>query len=282
MKRYVAARISPVSKVVAYVVMILFTVLTIGPLVWLAYSSFKTNGEIMQHPLGLPLHPTVETYVRAWKLGEMGILFLNSAIYTGIATAVTVVLGVSTGYAFAKFGYKRLTNFLYFFILLGLLITVQSVLAPLFVVETRTGIADTRLGVIIPYVAFGLPVAIYLATSYVASIPDSLEESALIDGASYLRIFSSIILPVSRPVVATMTILTFLGNWNEFVLILVLTSRSSLRSLPVGINAFAGVFNVDYGLQFAALIMGTVPMIIFYILFHERLAQGFAEGALKE
>ncbi len=281
MKVFGTGSVSPVTRVVAYVVMILFTILTIGPLVWLFYSSFKLNSDIMQSTLGLPLHPTLENYARAWKLGQMGILLINSVIYTGVATAATVFLGVSTGYAFAKFHF-RITAFLYFFILLGLLITVQSVLAPLFIVETRLGIADTRLGVIVPYVAFGLPVAIYLATSYVAGIPSSLEESAVIDGASYLRIFWSIILPVSRPVVATMTILTFLSNWNEFVLILVLTSRSSLRSLPVGINAFAGVFNVDYGLQFAALVIGTIPMIIFYIFFHERLAQGFAEGALKE
>jgi raffinose/stachyose/melibiose transport system permease protein len=271
----------PAARLAAYGVMLLFTVFTVGPLVWLFYSSFKTNGAIIQHPFSLPLPPTLENYLTAWQLGQMGILFLNSLIYTGAATALTVFLGVSTGYAFARFKF-RITGFLYFFILLGLLITVQSVLAPLFVVETRLGIADTRLGVIIPYVAFGLPVAIYLATSYIAGIPVSLEESAIIDGASYLGVFWSIILPISRPVVATMTILTFLSNWNEFVLILVLTSRGALRSLSVGINAFAGVFNVDYGLQFAALVIGTVPVIIFYFLFHERLAQGFAEGALKE
>ena len=281
MKVFGTGHVNPVNRTIAYIVMILFTILTIGPLVWLLYSSFKLNPEIMQHPLGLPQHATLANYVRAWELGQMGILFVNSVIYTGVATAATVFLGLSTGYAFAKFHF-RITGFFYFFILLGLLITVQSVLAPLFIVETRFRIADTRLGVIIPYVAFGLPVAIYLATSYVAGVPNSLEESAVIDGASYLKIFWSIILPVSRPVVATMTILTFLSNWNEFVLILVLTSRSSLRSLPVGINAFAGVFNVDYGLQFAALVIGTIPMIIFYIFFHERLAQGFAEGALKE
>jgi raffinose/stachyose/melibiose transport system permease protein len=127
-----------------------------------------------------------------------------------------------------------------------------------------------------------LPVAVYLATAYIRGVPSSLEESAIIDGASYLTIFRTIILPVSRPVVATMTILSFVNNWNEFPLIFVLTSRNAIRSLPYGINSFAGAVNQDYGLQFAALVIGTLPMIVFYLFFHEQLAQGFAEGALKE
>ena len=281
MNRRRIGTVSPVARTIAYIVMILFTVLTIAPLVWMLYSSFKLNSEIMQSTLGFPTHPTFANYVRAWELGNMGVLFGNSVFYTGVATAIIVVLAVATGYGFAKFRY-RITGFLYFFIMLGLLITVQSVLAPLFIVETKVHLADTRLGVLIPYVAFGLPVAVYLATAYIKGIPDSLEESAIIDGASYLAIFRSIILPMSRPVVATITILAFLNNWNEFPLIFILTSRDVIRSLPVGINEFAGAVNQDYGLQFAALVIGTLPMIVFYLFFHERMAQGFAEGALKE
>ena len=281
MRRIGTGGLNPATRIVAYVVMTIFTALTVLPLVWLFYSSFKLNGAIMQSTLGLPQHPTLENYIRAWKIGEMGILFINSIIYTGVATALTVVMAVATGYGFAKFDF-RITSFFYFFIMLGLLINVQSVLAPLFIVETRIHLADTRIGVIIPYVAFGLPVAVYLATAYIRGVPNSLEESAIIDGASYLNIFRTIILPVSRPVVATMTILSFVNNWNEFPLIFVLTSRNSIRSLPYGINSFAGAVNQDYGLQFAALVIGTLPMIVFYLFFHERLAQGFAEGALKE
>lgn len=282
MKRQGTGGINPIGRAVAYFVMVLFAVLTIAPLIWLFYSSFKLNASIMQNMIAFPAHPTFENYVRAWQLGQMGVLFINSIVYTVSATAITVLLAVATGYAFAKFNFPRLTGFLYFFIMLGLLISIPSVLVPLFIVETKVRIADTRLGVIIPYVAFGLPVAVYLATAYIKGVPDSLEESALMDGASYLRVFGSIIFPISRPVIATMTILSFVNNWNEFFLIFVLTSRDAIRSLPVGINSFAGALNLDFGLEFAALVIGTVPMIVFYLFFHERLAQGFAEGALKE
>lgn len=282
MKLHGTGRVNPIGRTVAYIVMILFAVLTVGPLIWLLYSSFRLNASIMQNMIAFPKHPSFANYVRAWNLGHMGVLFINSIIYTVVSTAITVFFAVATGYAFAKFGYERLTGFLYFFIMLGLLITIPSVLVPLFIVETKVHIADTRIGVIIPYVAFSLPVAVYLATAYIKGVPDSLEESALMDGASYLKVFVSIIFPVSRPIVATAAILSFVNNWNEFFLIFVLTSRDAIRSLPVGINEFAGALNLDYGLEFAALVIGTVPMIVFYIFFHERLAQGFAEGALKE
>jgi raffinose/stachyose/melibiose transport system permease protein len=165
---------------------------------------------------------------------------------------------------------------------MGLLVTAHSVLVPLFILETRLGIDDTRLGVLIPYIGFGLPFMIYLATSFIRGIPDSLEEVARIDGAGYLKIFWHVIRPIATPVVATMTIFSFVSNWNEFVFVFVLTSKQSLRSLPVGINAFAGGMSRDFGLLFAALVIATLPMILFYVFFHEQLKRGFAAGAIKE
>ena len=138
-------------------------------------------------------------------------------------------------------------------------------------------------GVILPYIAFGLPFMVYLATSYIKSIPDSMIEAARMDGCGYLRVFLHVILPVSRPVVATMIIFSFLANWNEFILVLTLTSKTILRSLPVGINALSNSgMSRDFGKQFAALVIGTLPMIIFYIIFHKQLAKGFAAGSIKE
>ncbi|MCG8479707.1 MAG: carbohydrate ABC transporter permease, partial [Spirochaetales bacterium] len=184
-------------------------------------------------------------------------------------------------YGFAKFGF-RISKYLHTFFVMGLLVTAHSVLVPLFILETRLGIDDTRLGVLIPYVGFGLPFMVYLATSFIRGIPDSLEEVARIDGAGYLSIFWHVIRPICAPVVATMTIFSFVANWNEFVFVFVLTSSQRLRSLPVGVNAFAGGQSRDFGLLFAALVIATVPMILFYIFFHEQLKKGFAAGAIKE
>jgi raffinose/stachyose/melibiose transport system permease protein len=269
------------GRIVSYAVMVLFTALTILPLIWLMYSSFKSNGEIIRNSLALPVKWITTNYPQAWKRGHLGTYFLNSIFYTAVATTLTVLLGIMSGYAFAKLKF-RITGFFYAFFAMGLLISVQAVLVPLYFVWTKIGLYNTRLGLIIPYIAFGLPMAVYLGTAFIKGIPDSLSEAAIIDGASYLTIFRRIIFPICSPVVTTITIITFLGNWNEFVFALMLLSKDSLRSLSVGINSFAGILNTNYGLQFAALVIGLVPMILFYLFFHRQLKAGFAEGALKD
>ncbi len=268
-------------KIFAYSTMILFTILAIGPLLWLLYSSFKPHAEIVRSPLGLPARWYIENFTRAWTQGSLGTYFINSILYSAIATTTTVLLALGSGYTFAKFnfGISRVLSAVY---TLGLLVTVHSVIVPLFILETRIGIGNTRLGVIIPYIAFGLPFAVYLAAGYIKGIPGALEEAALMDGATYIQIFFHIIVRVAAPIIATMFIYTFLTNWNEFVLVLTLTSKAAIRSLPVGINSFAGGMSRDYGLQFAALVIGTFPMIVFYLLFHEQLEKGFAAGVSKE
>jgi len=274
-------RISPGARILAYAFLLMFTFITLMPLVWLFYSSFKLQGEIMISPFSLPEDPTVQNYRDAWRLGNMGMAGFNSIYYTSIATFLTIMLSLSAGFALTKFGYRSAKVY-YSIFTLGLLITVNSVIAPLFVLETNLGLYNTRWGVILPYIAFGLPMAILLATSYIRGIPDSLIEAAVIDGATYLQIFRRIIVIVCSPVLATIAILTFLRNWNEFILVFVLTSGENMRSLPVSINSFAGRLNVNYGMQFAALVIGTLPMILFYIVAHDLLIKGFGEGALKE
>ena len=267
--------------VTSYILLILFSLITILPVAWMVYSSFKPMGEIMLHPLRWPTQPSWDNYRKAFKYGNVVVSFLNSLFYSGVSTFITILLALAAAFALSKFSYKG-SKVYYGLFTLGLLITVNSVITPLFIMETTVGIYNTRLGVVLPYIAFGLPMSILLATSYVHGIPDALIEAAIIDGASYLQIFIRIILIVSTPVLATMAIFTFLGNWNEFLMVFTLTSGENMRSLPVAINSFAGRLNEDYGLQFAALVIGTLPMFILYLVAHESVIKGFGEGALKE
>lgn len=267
--------------VFSYTFLLLFTIVTLFPIIWMTYSSFKSMGEIMLHPLSLPIEFTMANYQKCIEFGNMDYAFLNSIIYSGTSTILVVVLSLMAGFALTKFPYKSAKVYFGLFTL-GLLITVNSVITPLFIMETNTGLYNTYLGVILPYVAFGLPMAVLIATSYIRGIPNALIEAAVIDGATYQQIFWKIILIVSTPVIATISVLTFLGNWNEFLMVFTLTSGENMRSLPVTINSFAGRLNQDYGLQFAALVIGTIPMFIFYLIAHNALIKGFGEGALKE
>lgn len=269
-------------KVFSYIIMVIYTLLTVGPLFWMFYSSFKPHNEIIRSAFAFPKGIYYLNYVQAFNIGNLGLYFTNSIFYTVVATIITVFISLMCGYGFSKFRFKKLSNVLYLFLTLGLLITVHSVLIPLFIMELKIGIDDTRLGVLLPYIAFGLPMLVFLATTFIEGIPNSLIEAGIIDGASYLNIFIKLILPICIPVTTTMAIFSFLGNWNEFVLVLTLTSRPEIRSLPVGINSFAGGRSRDYGMQLAALVMGTAPMLIFYFFFQKQIAAGFTAGSLKE
>jgi raffinose/stachyose/melibiose transport system permease protein len=134
---------------------------------------------------------------------------------------------------------------------------------------------------LIPYIGMGMPMAVYLCTEFIKGIPDSVVESARIDGASYLKILQAIIWPMTRPVAVTLAILNIAGVWNEFMLINILVSSESLRTLPVGILRFSSALSSDYGRQFAALVIGMLPMVIFYLVFRNQITKGVSAGAIK-
>ena len=274
---------SPLNwQIIAYILMFLFTVLTVFPLVWLFYSSLKPHAEIMLHPLGLPRHPSFNNYIRAWTMGNLGISLLNSFIYTIFATLVTLFLALAAAFGITKFGFRKSAAFFTAAFALGLMIAVHAVIIPLFILERAVGILNTRIGVILPYVAFDLPMSVMIAISYIRGIPDAFMESAEIDGAKYRYVFWKMIVPLSTPVIATMVILSFLRHWNEFLFVFIFTTKVALKSLPVAITQFAGRQNIEYGLQYASLVIGILPMILFYFFFHAQLIKGFGEGALKE
>ncbi len=268
------------AKALAYIVMSLFALMTVYPLFWLLMNAFKTTREFQVNMLGLPRSPTLENFKMAWDFGEFGKLFPNSIIYTLGTTAGVICLSVLAGFAFAKIGAKA-TKWLYGSFIIGILLTLNSLMIPLFIEVNVLGIYNTRLAVLIVYIGAGLPIGIYLCTEFIKGIPTALVESARMDGAGYFRIFWSIILPLTAPVATTLAILNITATWNEFALINILVSKTELKSLPLGIYKFSGSLSTDYGKQFAALVIGMVPMLAFYIAFRKQITKGVAAGAVK-
>jgi raffinose/stachyose/melibiose transport system permease protein len=272
---------SPAAKIAIYAIMILFTVAAVYPLLWLVIMSFKTTQEyITTSKLALPRTWFTGNYPYTWKMGKFGILMINSVIYTTVTVLAVIFLGFMAAFAFAKIR-SRATPFLHGMFIIGILLTLQSIMVPLFLMVNAVGLYNTRLGVLIPYIGLGLPMGVYLGTEFIKAIPNALIESAKIDGAKYLRIFWSIIFPMTAPVAITLGILTFTGTWNEFMLINILTSDDAIKSIPVGIGRFSGALASDYGKQFAALVIGMVPMLLFYFVFRRQITKGVAAGAVK-
>jgi raffinose/stachyose/melibiose transport system permease protein len=270
-----------VSLIIMYSIVVLFTILAIYPIFWVVINSFKSTQEYMlASKLALPENWFFKNYPIAWQDANFTVLILNSIFYTFITVASIIILSFMAGFAFAKLPTK-ITPILHGSFVVGILITLQCILIPLFLMIRTVGLYNTYLGVLIPYIGIGLPMAVYLGTEYIKSIPDSIIESARIDGAVYMRVFRSIILPMAAPVATTVAILTVTGTWNEFMLISVLVSSENLKSLPYGITKFSGSLATDYGKQFAALVIGMAPMIIFYVIFRKQITKGVSAGAVK-
>jgi raffinose/stachyose/melibiose transport system permease protein len=264
-----------------YFTVVLFTILAVYPIFWVIMSSLKTTQEYMtSSKLALPQEWFFQNYTIAWRDANFPMLTFNSIFYTSITVASIIVLSFMAGFAFAKLP-TRITPYIHGSFIIGILITLQCIMVPLFLLVRTAGLYNTRLGVLIPYIGIGLPLGVYLATEYIKGIPTEVIESARMDGAKYINIFWKIILPMAAPVATTVAILSTAGTWNEFMLINVLVASDRFKSVPLGMAMFSGALATDYGKQFAALVTGMMPMIIFYFIFRKQITKGVSAGAVK-
>jgi raffinose/stachyose/melibiose transport system permease protein len=289
------------GKVTATAVMALFAAMAIYPIVWLCVNSFKSNADYQLDKIGLPPAWYPVNYKGAWDIGDFSKLLPNSVFYTVVGTACVVLLATCSAFAFAKLNHRAKRS-IYASFVVGILLSLSSLMIPLFLQLSQLDLTlgnllvklrlmddprsfrffyNTRIGVILVYIGSGLPLAIYLTTEYVRGIPSSLVEAARIDGASYLKIFNAIVLPMCVPIVTTVAIITLPGIWNEFALINIIVGKLDLQSLPLGIMRFSGSRSTDYGHQFAALVLGLLPMLAFYVAFHKQITKGVSGGAVK-
>jgi raffinose/stachyose/melibiose transport system permease protein len=274
-------KLNPVALIFMYTLVVLFTILAIYPIFWVIMSSFKTTQEYMlTSKLAFPKALFFKNYPIAWRDANFTTLTLNSIFYTTVTVISIIIFSFMAGFAFAKLP-SKFTPVLHGSFIIGILITLQCILIPLFLLIKGVGLINTKLGVLIPYIGIGLPMAVYLSTEYIKSVPNEVIESARIDGAKYLSIFRTIIMPMAAPVATTVAILTVTGTWNEFMLINILVSSDGLKTIPVGMNMFSGSLATDYGKQFAALVIGMMPMIIFYAIFRKQITKGVSAGAVK-
>ena len=273
--------ISLPAKVAIYIIMIAFTLLTVYPILWLVLQSFKTNTVYLTtNKLSFPASWYVGNYPFVWIQGNFFTFFVNSVIYSTVTVTAVVLLSNMAGFAFAKIPYK-ITKYLHGLFIVGILLTLQSILIPLFLMVNAAGIHNTRLAVLIPYVALGLPMGIYLCTDFIKSIHNELLESAKIDGASYMQTFARIVLPMCAPVSVTLAIITFTGTWNEFVLMNLMTATDKYKAIPAAVGRYSGALGSDYGKLFTSLTVALIPILIFYFIFRNQITKGVAAGAVK-
>lgn len=269
------------SSGIMYTLLFIWAAIQIFPIYWLFTFSLKNNSEIFGgNALGLPKEWIWENYEKALVTGKVALYFLNSIIVTGSTILITAFVSLMASYALTRMNF-RLKKPMNVFYMLGLTVPIHSALLPVFVMLRSMKLVNSYIALILPYVAFAIPMAVMIFIGFISSIPKELEESACLDGCSIYGVFFRIIAPLMKPAVATVSIFTFLQAWNELMFAVVFISDTKYKTLTVGIQSLAGQYTIDWGAIGAGLVVATIPTLIVYIFMSQKVQDSLVVGALK-
>ncbi|HWI30591.1 MAG TPA: carbohydrate ABC transporter permease [Microbacterium sp.] len=262
-----------------YVVLGGYAIVIAYPLFWMVVSSFKASTDIYADPWGLPTTWLVGNYAQAWERG-ISDYFLNSLIVTVTSTAATVLVA-----ALCAFGMVRLRNRLADLIMIvmmgGLVVAPQVSLIPLYRLLDAMELLNTHWAMILPYVAFRLPMAVILIRSVFLAVPQELVDAATIDGCRSPQVLRHVYVPLSRSVLVTAAVLTAYFAWNEFLFAIVYVDSDAIRTIPAGLMAFRDALSTDWGVLLAGLVIAALPIIVVFVLLQRYFVAGVAAGSVK-
>ncbi|EMS69960.1 carbohydrate ABC transporter permease [Ruminiclostridium cellobioparum] len=266
-------------RIVRSVILIIVAVIQLFPLYWMLTFSLKGNNEIFGgNILGLPKDWRWDNYANVFNQTNIPKYLMNSIIVTAITIVFTLLLSAMVTYAIVRLKWF-LSKTVYILFLVGMMLPIHAVLLPLFV--NLKPVMNTYAALILPYVAFAMPLSILIMVGSLEGIPRELEEAAFIDGANIYKIFFNIIMPLLSPTMATVAILTFLSSWNEMMLAVTFISNESFKTITTGVLDMVGKYSTKWGLIGAGLVVATIPTIIMYILLSDNVQKSLAAGAVK-
>lgn len=255
-----------------------YAALSLYPLVWMLFYSFKNNDEIfVSNPFGPPTVLRVQNYIEAWSQYNVPRYFVNSMVVSVLTVTLTICVALMFSYATARMRW-RLSETARIFVSIGMFIPVQAILIPLAIIVRDLNLTNSYWSLVLPYTAFNLAFSSMVFYGSFRSLPEELEEAACIDGAGIFRTFFEIIIPTVRPAIATMIIFTFLQAWNEFPIALVLISKETMKTLPLGLLFFQGQFTTDWGAMGATMIIASLPTVVVYTLFSNQVEKAMTIG----
>ncbi|MEU5724899.1 carbohydrate ABC transporter permease [Micromonospora sp. NPDC047738] len=272
-----------VVNVASHAFLLVWAALTVLPLLWMFLSSFKSDGEILADPWGLPGALRLENWARAWTEAHIGRYFLNSAIVVAGSLTLTMLLGATAAYVFARYEFRG-RQIVYYLFVGGMMFPVFLALVPLFFVVRSAGLLGTWPGLILVYAAYSLPFTVFFLTAFFRTLPTAVAEAALIDGCGHFRLFFRVMLPMARPGLISVAIFNFLSHWNQFLLPAVLLEGDpSKYVLAQGLSALAVSqgYQGDFSGLFAGLTIATLPVLVVYAVFQRQIQAGLTAGQLK-
>jgi ABC-type glycerol-3-phosphate transport system permease component len=262
-----------------YLIFLIAFAVVIFPMIWMFYTSFKQQWQIFADPFALPTSLNPVNYLKAWETGNFKLYFMNSVFVTGPSVLGILAISSLAAYGFARFRFKG-DKALFVFFLIGIMVPPQAIVIPAFQIVSRLGLLSTYQGLIFTYLSW-CPVGIFILRTFFQSLPIEIEDAAKMDGCSAFGIFWRIALPLAKPALATVSIFYFVWVWNDFLYPLLYIQNDTLPTIPLGLMLFNGRYQVDWGMQAAALSIATFVPIIFYLIFQDKFVKGLTAGALK-
>jgi multiple sugar transport system permease protein len=269
-----------VLRFLAYAFLIFFALIQFLPFLWALSTSFKTGTEINVGfpPKWIPANPTLENYTNIFNLVPFGRWYINSFAVALVTTVLTLFFSSTAGYAFARIPFPG-RDIIFLAILGTMMIPGVITIIPIYILLRNLGMLDSYQGLIIPFMvtAFG----IFMMRQFFVSIPNELEEAARVDGAGRVRTFAQVVLPLARPALSALTIFTFMGRWNDFLMPLIIINNPDLFTLPLGMSTFRGQYKTDWGLLMSGSILVMIPIVILYVAFQRFFIEGISYTGLK-
>ena len=285
-RRFTGARV--LSEAIPQLFVITWALMVILPMIWVVLSSFKNNREIFASPFALPQDWQFSTYLDAWQTASIGRFFLNTVIVVTAGVLLTLLLSSMAAYVLARYEFPG-SRWIYYLFLVGMTFPLFLAIVPLVKVTQNLGMYQNLGGLVVVYIAFSLPFSVFFLTAFFASLPKELAESAFIDGAGHFRTFFQIMLPLAKPGLISIGVFNFLGQWNQYLLPLVLNPPNDRRSnflLTQGLADLAlrtryESSSTSVAEMFAGLVIAMLPVLAVYIVFQRRVEEGLTAGALK-
>ena len=264
------------------ILIVLFLFMEIYPIFWILMSSVKSNNEFALSPsYALPQGIYWQNYVEAWNRGRMNIYFMNSAIVTVVSLLFIVLLSTTSAFALTKMHWRLRGHVMNMF-LSGIMVPTAVVLIPLYMIYNQLGLINSRMSLILTYIAFGLPLSIFLLRSYLVALPDELMEASVIDGANIYRVFYHIVLPLMKTGIVTVGVIQFYFRWNDLMFSMTFINDSALKTVQTGLLYFSDQYgNRNWGAIFACIAISVMPTLIIYVAMNKLVIEGMTAGAIK-
>ena len=266
---------------ISQIFMTIVAILFFAPILVIINYSFKTPKELLlSNPLALPESFYLENYANAYKKLNLVTTFTNTMLYTVVSVVVLALLCGAAAWAIAR-ARNGFFKFSYVYFLVGILIPYQALFLPIYIIGFKSGLVNTRIGVILMYIATGMSFGVFLMTSFMTTVPIELEEAAKIDGCSIYRTYFSIVMPLLKPAMATLAIMQAFQIWNDYLMASLYVSKKDLKTLTVAMQALFSQQTSDYSTALAAIVISVLPVAILFISLQKYFVKGMMVGAVK-